>query len=175
VQAGEALQRVLLTATADGLAMSFLSQLVEVPDVRDDVQRLIATLRPPRRDGGVGDAVRDGRPPLGHRLLRDRPDDGDETLGMQDAPERDRTRQHGGQRTVPAVPDDEQVRRTGLLDEDLCRAPRDRVHLHRDRRERGPSGDHRVDHRPRLLPEVRLEFRGHPLRRHSPGSRPVLE
>jgi hypothetical protein len=48
VQAGEALQRVLLTATADGLAMSFLSQLVEVPDVRDDVQRLIATLRPPQ-------------------------------------------------------------------------------------------------------------------------------
>jgi hypothetical protein len=47
VQAGEALQRVLLTATAEGLAVSFLSQLVEVPDVRDAVQRLIGALRTP--------------------------------------------------------------------------------------------------------------------------------
>lgn len=45
---GEALQRVLLTATLDGLAVSFLSQLVEVPDVRDAVQRLIGTIRPPQ-------------------------------------------------------------------------------------------------------------------------------
>jgi hypothetical protein len=48
VHVGEALQRVLLTATADGLAVSFLSQLVEVPDIRDAVQRLIGTIRPPR-------------------------------------------------------------------------------------------------------------------------------
>jgi hypothetical protein len=47
VRAGEALQRVLLTATADGLAVSFLSQLVEVPDVRDQVCRLLGTHRPP--------------------------------------------------------------------------------------------------------------------------------
>jgi hypothetical protein len=47
VRAGEALQRVLLTATADGLAASFLSQLVEVPDARDAVYRLLGTPRPP--------------------------------------------------------------------------------------------------------------------------------
>lgn len=47
VRAGEALQRVLLTATAGGLAASFLSQLVEVPDVRDEVRRLLGTDRPP--------------------------------------------------------------------------------------------------------------------------------
>jgi hypothetical protein len=39
---------VLLTATADGLAVSYLSQLVEVPDVRDEVHRLIGSLRPPQ-------------------------------------------------------------------------------------------------------------------------------
>jgi hypothetical protein len=48
VQAGEALQRVLLTATADGLAVSFLSQLVEVPEIRTAVQQLIGTRRPPQ-------------------------------------------------------------------------------------------------------------------------------
>jgi hypothetical protein len=48
VQAGEALQRVLLTATLEGLAVSFLSQLVEVPDVRDAVQRLLGTIHPPQ-------------------------------------------------------------------------------------------------------------------------------
>lgn len=48
VRAGEALQRVLLTATADGLAVSFLSQLVEVPDVRDAVGRLLGAARPPQ-------------------------------------------------------------------------------------------------------------------------------
>jgi hypothetical protein len=48
VRAGEALQRVLLTATVDGLAVSFLSQLVEVPDIRDRVCRLLGTRRPPQ-------------------------------------------------------------------------------------------------------------------------------
>jgi hypothetical protein len=48
VQAGEALQHVLLTATTDGLTASYLSQLVEVPDVRAEVQRVVPTLRPPQ-------------------------------------------------------------------------------------------------------------------------------
>lgn len=48
VRAGVALQRVLLTATVHGLAASFLSQLVELPDVRDQVRRLIGGNRPPR-------------------------------------------------------------------------------------------------------------------------------
>ena len=47
VPAGEAMQRVLLTATADGLAVSFLSQLIEVPEVREAVRRLVGTVRPP--------------------------------------------------------------------------------------------------------------------------------
>lgn len=47
VRAGEAMQRVLLTATVDGLAVSFLSQLVEVPDVREELRRLVGTAHPP--------------------------------------------------------------------------------------------------------------------------------
>jgi len=41
VQAGQALQRVLLTATALGLSASFLSQVVEVADTRARLQHLI--------------------------------------------------------------------------------------------------------------------------------------
>lgn len=48
VRSGEAMQRVLLTATTRGLTASFLSQLVEVPDVREQVRRLINATRPPR-------------------------------------------------------------------------------------------------------------------------------
>jgi hypothetical protein len=48
VQAGEALQRVLLTATVEGLAVSYLSQLVEVPEVRAAMHQLLGTLRPPQ-------------------------------------------------------------------------------------------------------------------------------
>ncbi|TQM36909.1 hypothetical protein FB388_4098 [Pseudonocardia cypriaca] len=48
VQAGQALQRVLLTATAEGLATSFLSHVVEVPQAREEVRRLIAGTRPPQ-------------------------------------------------------------------------------------------------------------------------------
>lgn len=48
VQAGQALQRVLLTATASGLATSFLSQVVEVPQTREELRRLIGGTRPPQ-------------------------------------------------------------------------------------------------------------------------------
>lgn len=48
VQAGQALQRVLLAATADGLAASFLSQIVEVPGPRDQLRMLIGASRPPQ-------------------------------------------------------------------------------------------------------------------------------
>ncbi|MCE0764452.1 nitroreductase [Pseudonocardia kujensis] len=48
VRAGHAMQRVLLTATAHGLAVSFLSQLVECPDVREALRRLIGGARPPQ-------------------------------------------------------------------------------------------------------------------------------
>jgi nitroreductase len=47
IRAGEAMQRVLLTATVRGLAVSFLSQLVEVPEVRTEMRRLLNRLRPP--------------------------------------------------------------------------------------------------------------------------------
>jgi hypothetical protein len=48
VQVGQALQRVLLTATAGGLATSFLSQVVEVPQTREELRRLIGGTRPPQ-------------------------------------------------------------------------------------------------------------------------------
>ncbi|GAA4856138.1 Acg family FMN-binding oxidoreductase [Pseudonocardia benzenivorans] len=48
IRAGEALQRVLLTATVHGLAVSFLSQLIEVPEARDRMRRLISGSRPPQ-------------------------------------------------------------------------------------------------------------------------------
>jgi nitroreductase len=41
VQAGQAMQRVLLTATAAGLAASFLSEVVEVPSTRRQLRELI--------------------------------------------------------------------------------------------------------------------------------------
>ncbi|MDA3628942.1 nitroreductase family protein [Saccharopolyspora oryzae] len=41
LQAGMAMQRVLLTATANGLASSFLSQVVEVPDTRRELRELL--------------------------------------------------------------------------------------------------------------------------------------
>lgn len=46
VQADQALQRVLLTATADGLAASLLSHIVEVPKGREELHRLISATRP---------------------------------------------------------------------------------------------------------------------------------
>ncbi|GAA4542185.1 hypothetical protein GCM10023175_17140 [Pseudonocardia xishanensis] len=48
IRAGEALERVLLTATVHGLSASFLSQLVEVPDVRQTLSRMLGGLRPPQ-------------------------------------------------------------------------------------------------------------------------------
>jgi hypothetical protein len=71
VQAGEALQRVLLTATAEGLSVSFLSQLVEVPDVRARVHDLIASTRPPQvvlRIGHGWPTVRTPRRPVADLL-----------------------------------------------------------------------------------------------------------
>ena len=71
VQAGEALQRVLLTATAEGLSVSFLSQLVEVPDVRARLHDLIAATRPPQvvlRIGHGWPTVRTPRRPVADLL-----------------------------------------------------------------------------------------------------------
>jgi hypothetical protein len=48
VQAGQALQRVLLAATVSGLAVSFLSQVVEVPRTREELRRLVGGSRPPQ-------------------------------------------------------------------------------------------------------------------------------
>jgi Nitroreductase family len=48
VQVGQALQRVLLTATAAGLATSLLRQVVEVPQTREELRRLFAVARPPQ-------------------------------------------------------------------------------------------------------------------------------
>lgn len=48
IQAGQALQRVLLAATTHGLAVSFLSHIVEVPQTRNELSRLIDDTRPPQ-------------------------------------------------------------------------------------------------------------------------------
>jgi nitroreductase len=48
VQVGQALQRVLLTATAAGLATSLLRQVVEVPQTREELRRLFGGVRPPQ-------------------------------------------------------------------------------------------------------------------------------
>ncbi|HEY4421555.1 MAG TPA: nitroreductase [Pseudonocardia sp.] len=48
VQAGLALERILLTATADGLAVSFLSHIVEVGQTREELRRLLGETRPPQ-------------------------------------------------------------------------------------------------------------------------------
>ncbi|MGW3473471.1 Acg family FMN-binding oxidoreductase [Saccharopolyspora sp. NPDC000995] len=74
LQAGQALQRLWLTATAQGLVASMISEVVEVPDTHEELQRLLggnvtprALLRighgapsvaSPRRD--VGDMLVDG-------------------------------------------------------------------------------------------------------------------
>ncbi|WP_372666170.1 Acg family FMN-binding oxidoreductase [Amycolatopsis kentuckyensis] len=47
VRAGMAMQRVLLTATAEGLATSFLSQPFETPRTRESIDRLFAGLGQP--------------------------------------------------------------------------------------------------------------------------------
>ena len=48
VQVGQALQRVLLTATAAGLSASFLSQVVEVAQTREELRHLIGAVQPPQ-------------------------------------------------------------------------------------------------------------------------------
>lgn len=48
IQAGQAMQRVLLTATAEGLATSFLSHIVEVRQTREQLRRLIGATKPPQ-------------------------------------------------------------------------------------------------------------------------------
>ena len=48
ITAGQAMQHVLLTATVDGLAASFLSQVVEVEQTRDQLRRLIRGSHSPR-------------------------------------------------------------------------------------------------------------------------------
>lgn len=69
VQAGQALQRVLLTATADGLATSFLSHVVEVPQAREELRRLIAGTRPPQAVLRIGHGW--PVPPTGRRAPAD--------------------------------------------------------------------------------------------------------
>jgi nitroreductase len=48
IQAGQALQRVLLTATVEGLAVSFLSQIVEVQQTREELRRLVRGTHAPQ-------------------------------------------------------------------------------------------------------------------------------
>jgi len=54
VQVGQALQRVLLTATAAGLAASLLRQVLEVPQTREELRRLSGGARPPQAALRIG-------------------------------------------------------------------------------------------------------------------------
>lgn len=54
VQVGQALARVLLVATAGGLATSLLPQVVEVPRIREELRRLVGGARPPQAALRVG-------------------------------------------------------------------------------------------------------------------------
>ncbi len=72
LQAGQALQRVLLTATSVGLAASFLSQLIEVESVRGDLRDLIGGAISPQtvlRIGFGGPVPGTPRLPLSASLL----------------------------------------------------------------------------------------------------------
>lgn len=72
VQAGQVLQRVLLTATARGLAASFLSQLVEVAAAREQLRELLGNRVHPQvvLRIGYGSPVRtSSRRPLADVLL----------------------------------------------------------------------------------------------------------
>ena len=63
IRAGQALQRVLLTATVHGVAVSFLSQLVEEPETRERARRQISGTRPPLVVLRMGHGLPAGRAP----------------------------------------------------------------------------------------------------------------
>ncbi|MEU6148794.1 nitroreductase [Actinosynnema sp. NPDC047251] len=69
LQAGQALQRVLLTATTLGLSASFLSQPIEVRPVRDELRRALGGMVVPQAvlRIGFGSPV----PPTPRRAVRD--------------------------------------------------------------------------------------------------------
>ncbi|MBW4718421.1 nitroreductase family protein [Saccharothrix sp. SC076] len=69
VQAGQALQRLLLTATSLGLSASFMSQPIEVRQVRDELRRLLGGSVVPQAllRVGYGSPV----PPTPRRAVRD--------------------------------------------------------------------------------------------------------
>lgn len=76
LQAGQALQRVLLTATTLGLSASFLSQPIEVPAFREDLRRLLGTGVFPQAilRVGFGSAVpATPRRPVADLLMHDSP------------------------------------------------------------------------------------------------------
>lgn len=78
VGAGEALQRVLLTATVDGLAVSFLSQIVEVALTREELRRLLGAPYPPQavlRIGRGWPVASTPRRPVADLLFHDDVDD----------------------------------------------------------------------------------------------------
>ena len=64
IRTGQALQRVLRTATVLGLSVSFLSQIVEIATAREELRRLISGTRPPLAVLRIGRSSR-CRPPPG--------------------------------------------------------------------------------------------------------------
>jgi nitroreductase len=75
LQAGQALQRVLLTAVSVGVDCSFVSQLIEVDHVREELRRMIGATRSPSavlRLGYGWPVLHTGRRPV-HDLLIPKP------------------------------------------------------------------------------------------------------
>jgi hypothetical protein len=72
VQAGQALQRVLLTATDLGLAASMFSQPIEVPGIREQLRIALGRQAPPQmllRFGYATSAPRSRRRPVSEVLI----------------------------------------------------------------------------------------------------------
>ena len=72
VRAGRALERVLLLATAEGAAASFLNQALEVPGLRTEVRRLLGDFGEPQLLLRLGYAPQAGpalRRPLAEVLI----------------------------------------------------------------------------------------------------------
>ena len=68
IQAGEILERLLLVITAAGLESSFLNQAIEIEELRDRVQMLAGSSRPPQLLLRIGIA-RVAAPPSHRRPL----------------------------------------------------------------------------------------------------------
>lgn len=69
LRAGEALERLLLTLTALGVQYAFVNQVIEVPELRKELWRLMRTAQPPQLMVRIGYASRAATRPQPRRPL----------------------------------------------------------------------------------------------------------